>query len=452
MQKVITISLLLAMSLSIMSFSGNSISKQNSIVEYDSNLDQYIGEYEEEMTGGIIEIFTRKNGTKLFFTFPGEGAIELIPAGKHRFSFVGDEETAIQFKKEKGGVFRELVLIQPEDSFRAIRVEIEDLAGIEKKLMQRGFSGVVLIEQGDSIIFNKAYGRKNSKDNGMNDVNTVFDICSITKQFTGAGILKLAMQNKLTLEDQLTKYFDDVPDDKKAINIHHLLTHSSGLTAGIGADYETITEAAFLDKVFKSELVSPVGEAYSYSNMGYSLLGLIIEKASGMDYETFLNKELFTPSNMHHTGYVIPDWQADEVANGYVNDTEAKQPNEENWNDKGPYLNLKGNGGILTRASDLLLWSKAIRDHAVLNEEWTAKYLSPQITLGEGTSGYGYGWGIKNNDSEDKLVRHAGASDLFTSDVWIYPKKGITVIVLSNRFDMFVLSIGKRISNFLLGG
>lgn len=452
MKKTGSILSLLMLSFSLMNFSCTNSNKAKAIDVNTSTLKQYVGEYEYEAVGVVINIYTKEkeNDTKLYFYLIGEGEIELIATGEHQFSFKTEEEIKVEFKNRVNGFFNELILIQPDETLKAVRMEIDDLTTIDKKLIQRDFSGVILIAQNDSIIFNKAYGRKNNQENGMNDLNTVFDICSITKQFTAAGILKLSMQNKLSITDKLSKYFDSVPDDKKNITIHQLLTHSSGLTAGIGGDYDTIMEEEFLNKVFNSKLISPVGEAFNYSNMGYSLLALIIEKASGMDYETFLNEAIFKPSKMNHTGYVIPDWNTNEVANGFLDGTEAKKPNEENWSEKGPYLNLKGNGGILTRASDLLLWSQAIRDHTVLDETTTSKYLYPHFEYNGGSSYYGYGWGIANNDLEDKLVRHAGASDLFTSDLRMYPKKEITIIVLSNTLDLFVLSIAKRVSKFLL--
>jgi len=453
MKKVNTYLLLLMMSFSLMSFSCTNNNKQQPIDKNTQHtLQQYVGEYMYEAAGVIINIYTKEkeNDTKLYFNSLFEGESELIASGEHKFSFKTEEEIKVEFKKVENGVFNELMLIQPDEMLKMVRMEIDDLPTIDKELTARDFSGVILIAQNDSILFNKAYGRKNSQENGLNNLNTVFDICSITKQFTGAGILKLSMQNKLAITDKLSKYFDAVPKDKKNITIHQLLTHSSGLTAGIGEDYDTITEEEFLHQVFSSKLISPVGTAFNYSNMGYSLLALIIEKASGMDYETFLNVEIFKPSKMHHTGYVIPDWKNNEVANGYVDNNEAKKPNEENWSDNGPYLNLKGNGGILTRASDLLLWSQAIRNHTVLDEATTSKYLHPHFEYNDGRASYGYGWGIVNKGLEDEIVRHAGGSDLFSSDLWMYPKKEITIIILSNKSDLHVFSIAKRISNFLL--
>ena len=313
-------------------------------------------------------------------------------------------------------------------------VKIEDLVSLDNELIARDFSGVVLVAQNDDILFNKAYGRKNSQEDGFNDINTVFDMGSITKQFTAAGILKLEMQNELSVDDYLSNYFDNVPNDKEDITIHQLLTHSSGLIGGIGGDYDTITEEEFLEQVFNSALISPVGERFNYSNIGYSLLGLIIERTSGMDYESFLNSQIFQPSNMYHTGYIIPDWQQDEVANGYFNGVENNKPNEENWSDNGPYLNLKANGGILTRASDMLLWSQSIMSYTVLDEATTSKYLFPHFQPTNLYESYGYGWGIENNESENKLVSSWWCtSDLFATDMWMYPEtRELPLIVLSN--------------------
>ncbi|PQJ79230.1 serine hydrolase domain-containing protein [Polaribacter porphyrae] len=442
----------------INSFSCNSTNKPHLLNnQTQNNLKKYVGEYIYEAAGIPINIYTKEkeNNSKLYLFVTGDKESELIKIGEHKFSFKTEKEFKVEFKNLENGVFNELILIQPQGNVKAVRkekaiVKIDDLATIDKKLIQKGFSGVILVAKNDSIIFNKAYGRKNSQKNGMNDIKTVFDICSITKQFTAAGILKLSMQNKVLVNDKISKYFNDVPNDKKYITIHQLLTHSSGLVDGIGDDYDTITEEEFLKKVFSSKLISQVGKKFNYSNIGYSLLGLIIEKVSGKEYETFLNETIFKPSKMYHTGYVIPNWKNNEVANGFLDGAAAKKPNEENWSSNGPYLNLKANGGILSNANDMFLWSKAIRNNTVLDASTTSKYLHPHLKTESLYSNYGYGWGIENNDSENKLVLHGGASDLFATDMWMYPNKGITIIVLSNTQEEYVYSIARKISNFLL--
>ncbi len=415
---------------------------------------QYVGDYVYEPAGITITVFTRDDHTKLFTSVPGQEPYELKAVGKDTFVFKTDEAFKLEFKNAENGVFKEVTAFQPHGTITAVRnvkPEIDDLSTIDKKLTDKGFSGVVLVAQNENIIFHKAYGRKNNQNNGFNDINTVFDIGSITKQFTAAGILKLSMQNKISTSDKLSKYFEAVPRDKGSITIHQLLTHSSGLISDVGSDYETITEKDFLNRVFNSPLVSQIGEKFNYSNVGYSLLGLIVEKASGMDYETFLNVEFFKPLKMNHTGYVIPTWKKNEVANGFTNEVEAKKPNEENWSNQGPYLNLKANGGLLTRASDLLLWSQAIQKNAVFDKPTTFEFLFPHFQADDFIyNHYGYGWGVENNDSDEKLILHGGTSEFFATDLWIYPDKNITIIVLSNKSEEYVYSIARKISKTLL--
>jgi len=459
MKKASSILFFLMVSFSLMSINYTNRNISQIIDGNTSTLKQYVGEYVYEATGATISIYTKEkeNGAKLYFYLPGEGEIELVAIGKHKFSFREEENFKVEFQNPEDGGFNELILIQPQPlgTIKAVRKEkakirIDDLAKIDEKLTDRGFSGVILVAQNDSIIFNKAYGKKNNSENGLNDINTVFSLCSITKQLTAAGILKLSMQNKISINDKLSKYFDAVPNDKKNITIHHLLTHSSGLIPMIGEDYDTITEEDFLSSVFSSNLISPIGKEFHYSNVGYSLLALIIERASGMEYEAFLNAAIFKPAKMNHTGYTIPDWSKDEVANGFLNGIQRRKPTEENWSEEGPYLNLKGNGGILTRASDVLLWSQAIRNFTVLDETTTSKYLYPHFEYNRGNTSYGYGWWVENHNSDNKLVHHNGGGDMFTADLWIYPKKDITIIVLSNTPEQYVASIARKISNFLL--
>ena len=457
MKRASLIIILLMISQSFISIGCQTKSQKVANTKVTNPLQQYVGDYIYEEAGVSINIYTKKeeNDNKLYLYVPGDQESEMMISGEHIFSFKNEPEFKVEFKNPENGIFNELILIQPQGTVKAVRkekakVKIDDLKTIDAKLSEAGFSGVILVSQNDSILFNKAYGRKNTQENGLNKMNTVFDICSITKQFTAAGILKLSMDNKLSVKDKLSKYFDAVPEDKKDITIHQLLTHSSGLDIGVGEDYESITEEEFLKRVFGSQLVDPIGERFNYSNMGYSLLALIIEKVSGMEYENFLNESIFKPSGMHHTGYIIPQWKNSQVANGFRDGVEAKKPNEENWSRKGPYLNLKGNGGILSTANDMLLWSKSIRDHKVFDKATTSKYLYPHFQAKSIYSNYGYGWGVENVGSENELILHAGGSDLFASDMWMYPKKGMTIIVLSNTAEQYVYQIARKISNFLL--
>ena len=165
-----------------------------------------------------------------------------------------------------------------------------------QKLEEVGFSGTVLVEVDGEKVISKGYGHSNAAQKIRNAPHTIFDIGSVTKQFTGAAILKLEMQGKVSTADKITKYFVDVPSDKSEITIHQLLRHSSGLPSNVGGDYEAITESDFVDKVMKSTLRFPSGTDFSYSNIGYSLLAMIVEKAAGQTYEAFLQENLWKPA------------------------------------------------------------------------------------------------------------------------------------------------------------
>ena len=169
MKKASSILLLLLMSFSLMSFSCTNSNKSKALdINTQNTLKQYVGDYMYEAAGIILKIYTKEkeNDTKLYFSIAGEPESELIATGEHKFSFKTEEGFHVEFKNEENGVFNELTLIQPQGNVKAVRngkVKIDNLTTIDKKLTARGFSGVVLVAQNDSIIFNKAYGRKNSQ-------------------------------------------------------------------------------------------------------------------------------------------------------------------------------------------------------------------------------------------------------------------------------------------------
>ncbi|MCI0613276.1 beta-lactamase family protein, partial [bacterium] len=189
------------------------------------------------------------------------------------------------------------------------------------KAVDNGYSGSVLIALNGNVLLKKGYGLADSKNNVPFTADTIFDIGSITKQFTAACILKLEMKEKLSVQDPITKYFDNVPADKQEITIHNLLTHSAGLIASLGEDEELIGREEYLKKAFDSKLIHKPGK-YDYSNVGYSILAAVVEKVSGEEYERFLYEQILKPAGMEHTSYVLPKWDHKQMAIGYSNNEE----------------------------------------------------------------------------------------------------------------------------------
>lgn len=300
---------------------------------------------------------------------------------------------------------------------------------------KKGFSGTILIAKKGEIIEHSAYGMCDKSKGLKNSKKTIYDIGSVTKQFTAAAILKLEIQGKLSVNDPISKYFAEIPEEKKEITLHHLLTHTSGLGTSIGSDYEEISETDFLDQIFALKLKSTIGEKFRYSNAGYSLLSIIIEKVSGMGYETYLSKVLFRPAGMQNTGYELPEWDSNSIAKGYSKKQEHKKPNEEHWGKNGPFLNLKGNGGILSNAEDLFKWHTALLGNAILDEKAKEKYFYPHTPENaSGESFYAYGWVHMPFGPDRTAIWHNGGNGIFFADFWRFVQEDVAIIVLSNKY------------------
>lgn len=314
------------------------------------------------------------------------------------------------------------------------------------QLQQKGFNGAVLVADGDSV-FKKGYGFSDKENQTRSTPQTVFDIGSVTKQFTGAAILKLEMQGKLSVADPITKYFDNVPADKQSITIHQLLTHSAGFTQSLGDDYAPLTREDFITKALQSELLFTPGSRYEYSNVGYSLLAAIIEKSSGMTYEQYLNENLFKLAGMNQTGYKLPNWNETDIAAGYNGDMRWGKPNEKPWGASGPYWNLLGNGGIVSTVEDLYKWHLALLWDKILDGTAKEKYYKRYIEEGPGAgSYYGYGWAIFPTPRNTWLITHNGGNGIFFCDFLRYLDEDVNIIILCNTFRPEFRNIAREIA------
>ncbi len=303
-----------------------------------------------------------------------------------------------------------------------------------EKLEKIGYSGSALIAFDGKPAISRGFGYSDREHKIKNSPKTISDIGSITKQFTGAAILKLEMAGKLSTDDKLTKYFKNVPPDKADITIHHLLRHASGLRGGIGRDYEKITEQEFIEKVLASTLTSPVGTKFGYSNIGYSLVALIVEKVSGQTYEQYLYENLWKPAGMEMTGYSRPKFNKDLIAVGYKNEERWGKATEKEWAGDAPYWHLKGNGGILSTTEDLLKWDQALMADKILSKEAKKKYYFPELRPDEAgkPAHYGYGWDVRKTDRNTTRIWHNGSNGIFFADFYRFIDEGVTVIAMTN--------------------
>ncbi len=312
---------------------------------------------------------------------------------------------------------------------------VEKLSQYLQNQKEAGFRGTALIASQNNIVLAEGYGMADVDAGIPNSSATIFDIGSITKQFTGAAILKLEMAGKLTVNDPIAKYLGDMPTDKAEITIRQLLIHSAGFPEALGDDYAPISRDDFIALAKQTPLENRPGETYLYSNVGYSLLAAIIEIVSGQSYEAYLREALFLPAEMEKTGYLLPDWRDDEIAIGYYSDDDvAGKPNAQPWAEDGPYWHLRGNGGILSSAEDMFRWRQALLGNDILSDEAKQQYYAPHISEGYPTpSYYSYGWAIFPTPRETNLIAHNGGNGIFFADFWLYPSEEIVIFVATNQ-------------------
>ena len=347
-------------------------------------------------------------------------------------------------------LFAAVVSLAQNTGWQATPKTVKKVNDYLEKLDKIGYSGSVLIALDGKPVISKGYGDSDAEQKVKNSPNTVFDIGSLTKQFTAAAILKLEMQGKLSTDDKITKYFQNVPPDKSNITIHQLLRHASGLPGGVGGDYEKITEAEFVEKVFGARLRFPVGTRFSYSNIGYSLLTLIVERVSGQSYEQYLYENLWKPAGMETTGYTRPNFDKNLIAVGYRMQQRWGKPTEKEWDKDAPFLHLKGNGGILSTTGDLFKWDRALLTDKILSKAAKEKYYHPALREDEtGKSIYAYGWDVLKTDRNTTRLWHNGSNNVFFADFYRFIDEGVTLILMTNKWQNSFNDTGRVISRII---
>jgi CubicO group peptidase (beta-lactamase class C family) len=312
---------------------------------------------------------------------------------------------------------------------------------IDKYLAQlattKNFSGGLLIIKDGKKIFCKGYGLANKKNNIPFTSSTLASMGSITKAFTAAAIMKLTEQGKISVNDPLKKFFQKIPVDKENITIHQLLTHSSGFHEFLnddGGDYEKIDTDDFLKRAFKEPLAFKPGEKAVYTNVGMSILGIIIERVSGVDYEMFLKNNLFKPIGISGIGYHVID--SDNIAHGYQNGKDwGTIPEHISSVGNQPYWNLKANGGLEASLDDLFLWANSFTNHKILNDSTIQKMFTSHIQEDgyNGKSYFGYGCNISTSRRGTKMISNGGSNGIYFAHLIRLPEEGLVFYMVSNE-------------------
>jgi CubicO group peptidase (beta-lactamase class C family) len=315
----------------------------------------------------------------------------------------------------------------PKEAIQDIDAYVADIAA------QEAFSGAVLIAQGDEVLLNTAYGMADVENNTPNTPQTRYHIASLTKQFTAVAVLILHDQGKFDLDEPVCEYVPDCPDHWKAITIHQLLTHTSGLPDSWHF-YEGKNEPDISydpDEIMGWFKDAPLdfepGEQFAYSNTGYLLLGCLIEQVSGQSYEEFLRAQIFEPLGMSNSGY-SDDEEGLAIGYKYIG-IEADFIN--------PSLAYSA-GGLYSTVEDLYRWDRSCYTGELLPKKLLDTIFTPYVSTPNfpyaplyNQVSYGYGWFIGERFGH-RVAGHGGTYNGFRALIEHFPDDEIAIIILSN--------------------
>ncbi|MBO0938542.1 serine hydrolase [Fibrella sp. HMF5335] len=296
------------------------------------------------------------------------------------------------------------------------------------------FNGTVLVAEKGQVIVKKGYGMANMEWNIANTPDTKFRLGSITKQFTAMLIMQLVEQGKLKLNEPITTYLPNYPKATGSkITLHHLLTHTSGLPnyTNFPTFFETVsrepfTPTEFLKKFQDMPLEFEPGSKFSYSNSGYFLLGVVVEKVTGKSYAQVLQEGILSPLQMRDTGYdlfapIMPKRAAgyEKAGGGYVN---------------APYLDMSipyAAGSLYSTVEDLYKWDQALYTDKLLSAVGKATMFTPF------KDEYAYGWGVGNTKVGERkdsllLISHGGGINGFNTLITRAPRDKQLIVLLNN--------------------
>ncbi len=331
---------------------------------------------------------------------------------------------------------------------------VSDTAGttidtlLTQQVQNKQFSGSVFIARNGTIVLRKGYAMADWAKNTPNTPHSGFYVGSITKQFTAMAILILQEQGKLHLQDHICTYITPCPAVFQAILISQLLTHTSGLPRDLyGASVPRPTTAQqALTQWANVTLGFTPGAQYLYSNLGYQVLGYIIQAVSGTSYSQFVQQTILKPLQMSASGF-SPNYQGISTnALGYASWQVLAPPVP-----VAPTLELSfldADVGLYSTVEDLYRWDQALYTNILVSQQSLQSMFAPHIAVCTGLCGvftqesYGLGWYIGNESgAPQQIIWHDGLNNGFSSYIGRYPNEGVTIIILTNLRPVFATNL-----------
>lgn len=309
------------------------------------------------------------------------------------------------------------------------------------------FMGVVLVAKGDRILLRQAYGMADVDRSQPLEVTSRLRLASVSKQFTAAAILRLQDEGKLSIDDPVCRWFNPCPEGWAEIRLSHLLSHTSGLPdlmdrPGWGLRRETpATLAELTAETVQYRPRFPPGTKADYNNAGFNLLAAVVERVSGLSYETWLQQNFFDPLDMTDTGSDA-DGAGHGIVNGY-NDAGARKVLRNNAN----VSIIPGAGALYSTVDDVLKWQDALHHGRLLSPrsygQMIANHAPADQGLRPGARPRDWGFGLFASDLGSGAVPEFPAGQIYHTGSWAgfrnlvsyQPDEDVTVIVLTNNYD-----------------
>jgi N-acyl-D-amino-acid deacylase len=312
----------------------------------------------------------------------------------------------------------------------------------------------VMVIRNDEVLYAAGYGSADLEHGVPITPQTPFRLASVSKQFTSMAIMILADRGELSYDDPMVKYLPELERFGETITLRHLLTHTSGLP-----DYYDVLEAASTEHMPDTEqamqflaawgeppLFAP-GERYEYSNPGYEMLALVVERVSGQDFGRFLEDNIFAPLGMKNTVTVVRDRAPTEIPNralGY-----ARREGAFELLDDHQLNYILGSGGLYSSVEDLALWNSALDGETLVSRATLEAAWTPVELAGGETYPYGFGWRLGDYGGLGPRMCHSGHWLGFSNFLVRYPSQRVTIIVLSNIEDFASEEYAGRITDLL---
>jgi CubicO group peptidase (beta-lactamase class C family) len=301
---------------------------------------------------------------------------------------------------------------------------------------KRGFNGNVLVAQQGNIIYEKTFGYSDIKRKTPLNIKSAFQIASVSKQFTAMAVMILFDEKKLDFDDSVQKYFPEFPYE--GVTIRHLLSHRSGLPNYLvfskkywNGKNRFMTNRDLMDMLvaYKPRCEFEPDRTFKYSNTGYAVLCSIIEKVSGMQYDAFMEENIFKPLEMNNTFvYNQKNKKTIEfITRGY---TKRNRPFED-----GYLSGVYGDKGIYSTVEDLLKWDQVLYTNILVKQETLEKAFTPNSYDYRNDTEYGFGWRIETLENGEKIVYHTGFWGGYNSLFARRLSDHTAIVILSNRIN-----------------